>query len=141
MSLHITHPEVRKVIERCEKEVRQLTGNPTVAISFVDCVTLLEFDQIANEVVRITKVSLEAVKSRSRKTELVTSRQLISFFVRRLTKISYAELGEKLGGRDHTTIISNVNRVTALLDSGDKRMSELVKKVNRRLKEVMEDNL
>lgn len=139
MHLHITHPKVREVIEKCEKEVRMLTGNPTVAISFVDCMALLEFDQIANEVIKVTKASMEDVKSPSRKTDLVTSRQLISFFVRRLTKMSLAEIGEKLGDRDHTTILSNVKRINALLDSGDRKMSDLVKKINRRLKEVMDE--
>lgn len=140
MHVHITHPEVRKVIAKCEQEVRRLTGNPAVAISFVETVSPLEFEQIASEVIKVTKVSMNDVISKSRKTDLVTSRQLISFFVRKLTKITYSEIGERLGGRDHTTIIANIDRITALIDSGDNRMSELVKKVNRRLKEVVEDS-
>lgn len=139
MNLHITHPEVRKVISKCEQEVRKLTGNPTVAISFVDCVARLDFDQIANEVIKVTKVPIEEVKSRSRRTDLVTTRQLIAFFVRRLTKISYSEIGSNLGGRDHTTIMANIDRIKALLESGDKRMSDLVKKINRRLKDLMDE--
>lgn len=140
MNLHITHPEVRKVIARCEQEVRTLTGNPTVAISFVDSIASLEFEQIANEVIKLTKVTIEEIQSSSRKIEHVQARQLISFFVRKFTKITFNEIGRKLGDRDHTTILSNCQRVTDLLESGDKRMSDLVKKVNRRLKELMEDS-
>jgi len=139
MNLHVTHPTVRKVIAECEQEVRKLTGNPGFAITFVDYILSLEFEQIANEVIKITRVSMEDVVSQSRKTELVETRQLISFYARRLTKATYGEIGQKLGGRDHTTIISNVRRVTGLLEGGDKRMSELVKKLNRRIKEVVED--
>lgn len=139
MNLHITHPEVRKVIERCEKEVRQLTGNPTVAISFVDCMTLLTFDEIADVVLKVTKMPIGKVISPSRQPDLVASRQLISFFARRLTKMSLEDIGSKLGGRDHTTVIAGIKRITALLDSGDRKMSDMVKKVNRRLKEVMEE--
>jgi len=140
MNLHVTHPTVRKVIAECEQEVRKLTGNPGFAITFVDYVLTLEFEQIANEVIKVTRVSMDDVLSHSRKIELVTTRQLISFYARRLTKATYSEIGQKLGGRDHTTIISNIRRITDLLEGGDKRMSELVKKLNRRLKEAVEDN-
>src|ERR1044072_9191608 len=98
MNLHITHPEVRKVIERCEQEVRLLTGNPTVAISFVDTVTSLEYDQIAAEVMKVTKVAIEDLQSHSREIEHVQVRQLIAFFVRKYTKITYNEIGSQLGG-------------------------------------------
>jgi chromosomal replication initiator protein len=139
MNLHITHPKVRQVIADCEQEVRKLTGNPGFAISFVDCVLSLEFEQIAEEVIKVTRVSMEDVMSDSRKIDIVTTRQLIAFYARRFTKATYSEIGEKLGGRDHTTIISSIRRVTSLLEGGDKRMSELVKRLNRRIKEAIED--
>lgn len=139
MPLHITHPEVRKVIERCEREVRELTGNPTVAISFVDNMKTIDIDIIIEEVCRITKAPLEDLISQSRVTELVQARQLIAFFARKYTKISLSEIGRRLGDREHTTVMSNLKRVTSLIDSGDRRLCPLVKKVNRRIKELIEE--
>ena len=139
MSLHITHPEVRKLIERCEREVRELTGNPTVAISFVDNTRTMDLETIVAEVSKISKVPLEDIISQSRVTECVQARQLIGFFARKYCKISLSEIGRQLGDRDHTTIMSNIKRLTALMDSGDKRICPMVKKVNRRLKELLED--
>lgn len=139
MALHITHPEVRKVIERCEREVRELTGNPTVAISFVDNTRTIDLDAIIEEVCGITKNTIEEVTSQSRVTELVQARQLIAFFARKYTKISLSSIGRRLGDRDHTTIMSNIKRVSSLIDAGDKRLCPLVKKINRRIKEMLEE--
>lgn len=139
MALHITHPEVRKVIERCEREVRELTGNPTVAISFVDNTRVLDLDTIIDEVSKISKVPLEKIMSPSRITECVQARQLIGFFAKKYCKTSLAEIGRRLDDRDHTTIMSNIRRVTSLIDSGDSKICPLVKKINRRIKELIED--
>jgi chromosomal replication initiation ATPase DnaA len=139
MTLHITHPAVRKVIEQCENDVRKMTGNPTLSISFVDNMLTLDFDQVINEVIEITKVDIEGVKSSSRRFENVQARQLIAFYVRRYTEMTYREIGERLGGRDHTTIIACIDRLTGLVESGDKKTCDVVKKMNRRFKELMED--
>jgi chromosomal replication initiation ATPase DnaA len=139
MNLHITHPTVRKVIEQCEQQVRELTGNPSVAISFIDAEKTISFDQIAKEVCEVMNVRMERLAGPSRKTEYVQARQLISYYARKFTKMCLREIGEKFGDRDHTTIISNINRLNDLIDSGDVEMCNLVNKINRRLREVIDE--
>jgi len=139
MSLHITHPKVRKVIERCEKEIRELTGNPTYSISFVDNIYSLDFDQIADEVCKTTKVSMDQIKSESRKKEIVQARQLICFCAKRFTPLNLRQIGERLGHRDHTTVISSINRLSGLIESNDDEACDLVNKVNRRLKLLIKE--
>jgi chromosomal replication initiator protein len=41
----------------------------------------------------------------SRRTSLVLARNIVVHLARRLTNLSYAEIGRALGGRDHTTIM------------------------------------
>ena len=139
MNLHITHPRVRKVIEKCEQEVRELTGNPAVAISFIDNYYLLDFDQIAGEVCKVTRVSMDDIKSDSRKKEIVQARHLICFCAKRFTRLNFRQIGELIGDRDHTTVISGINRLKDLIDAHDEQACDLVNKVNRRLRLLVEE--
>lgn len=139
MNLHITHPAVRKVIERCEKEVRNLTGNPSVAISFVDDYYTLDFERISKVVCSVTKLPLDQIVSQSRKKELTQSRQLIAYYAKKFTKLNYREIGEHLGDRDHTTIMSSIERVNDLIDSNDEDICDMVNKINRRLRQLIDE--
>ncbi len=50
-------------------------------------------------------VSLPDLLKRSRKKEIVRPRQIAMFLLREETKSSFPEIGAKLGGRDHSTVI------------------------------------
>lgn len=139
MALHITHPEVRKVIERCEREVRQLTGNPTVAISFIDDYFTLDFDRIANVICSVTKIQFEDIKGQSRKREIAQARHLIAFFAKRYTKMNLREVGEQLGDRDHTTVIASISRVNNLIDSNDEEVCDIINKISRRIRHLIDE--
>ncbi|HTG57420.1 MAG TPA: helix-turn-helix domain-containing protein [Niabella sp.] len=96
-------------------------------------------NQIVDEVLKVAKVEMEGVISSSRKRENVQARQLIAFYVRQYTDMCYREIGERLGGRDHTTIMACIDRLNALCESGDKQMCDLVKKMNRRFRDMTEE--
>jgi chromosomal replication initiator protein len=46
-----------------------------------------------------------AISSKSRRTSLVQARNVVVHLARRMTDLSYTEIGRALGGRDHTTIM------------------------------------
>ncbi len=52
------------------------------------------------------------LKSEKRHKNLVIPRQIAIYFCRELTKASYPEIGEKFGGKDHSTIIHSVKKIT-----------------------------
>jgi chromosomal replication initiation ATPase DnaA len=139
MKLHITHPAVRKVIEQCEQQVREMTGNHAVAISFIDDYFVLEFDQIVNIVCKVTKVEMQELQTNSRKTEFVQARQLIAFYARRFTKMNYRSIGQQFGNRDHTTIIASIARINDLIDSGDEGTCNLINKINRKIRQLLDE--
>jgi len=47
----------------------------------------------------------------SRKKEFIEPRQITSFLLRDLLRMSYPDIGEKLGKRDHTTAIYSCNKI------------------------------
>ena len=51
-------------------------------------------------------------KSEKRHEKLVIPRQIAIYFCREHAKASYPEIGEKFGGKDHSTIIHSVKKIT-----------------------------
>ena len=56
-------------------------------------------------------ISSNDLLKRSRKKEVVKPRQVAMFLLREETKLSFPEIGQKLGGRDHSTVIHACEKV------------------------------
>ncbi|MEI7719692.1 MAG: chromosomal replication initiator protein DnaA [bacterium] len=52
-----------------------------------------------------------SVYEKTRRKEVVRPRQMIMFILREDFKISFPTIGEKLGGRDHTTVIHSCDKI------------------------------
>jgi chromosomal replication initiator protein len=73
--------------------------------------------QIFEIVGREYGLTKEEIISRSRKRECVESRHLIAYIIKRKTRFSLKNIGERLGGRDHTTIIHSVRTFEDLFET------------------------
>ncbi|WP_298439478.1 chromosomal replication initiator protein DnaA, partial [Geobacter sp.] len=60
-------------------------------------------------------IKVAELKSDKRLKVLVVPRQIAIYLCRDLTKASYPEIGERFGGKDHSTIIHSVKKVEKLL--------------------------
>ncbi len=56
-------------------------------------------------------ISTGDLVKRSRKKEVVKPRQVAMFLLREETKLSFPEIGQKLGGRDHSTVIHACEKI------------------------------
>ncbi|MEX1061890.1 MAG: chromosomal replication initiator protein DnaA [Patescibacteria group bacterium] len=56
-------------------------------------------------------VSVEEIKSAKRSKELVLPRQVAAYLLRNLAQLSLSQIGDLLGGRDHTTILHAVQKI------------------------------
>ncbi|MFA5565025.1 MAG: chromosomal replication initiator protein DnaA [Acidimicrobiia bacterium] len=59
--------------------------------------------------------SVEDIVGRSRRKPLVTTRQIAMYVFREATDLSFPAIGREFGGRDHTTIIHAVDKISALM--------------------------
>lgn len=59
--------------------------------------------------------SVSQLKSRSRKQPLVRSRQIAMYLCRELTDLSLPKIGALFGGRDHTTVMHAIDKITTLM--------------------------
>lgn len=63
---------------------------------------------------------------RSRKKEVVRPRQIAMFLLRDETKLSFPEIGQKLGGRDHSTVIHACEKIKTESSVDEPLKQELV---------------
>jgi len=56
------------------------------------------------------------LKSPKRLKAVVLPRQIAMYLARQLTSASYPEIGERFGGKDHSTIIHAIRKVEKLME-------------------------
>jgi chromosomal replication initiator protein len=77
----------------------------------------LSAEIIMEKISNYHKIDIEALKSKSRKREKVFARQMCIYFMKKFTRMSLSSIGQKLGGRDHTTAIHSIKAINDLIDS------------------------
>ena len=64
------------------------------------------------------KIPVETVKSKSRIREVVKSRQIYCWLMRKNTRLSFADIGKPLNC-DHSTVIHAINTINNLIQTND----------------------
>ncbi|MBI2709831.1 MAG: chromosomal replication initiator protein DnaA [Actinobacteria bacterium] len=59
--------------------------------------------------------TVEDIQGRSRRRPLVTARQIAMYVMRELTDLSFPGIAKEFGGRDHTTVMHAVEKISALI--------------------------
>ncbi len=65
-------------------------------------------------------IPMEDIVRRVRKKDIVEPRQVIAYCLRLLTDMSFPDIGEVLGGRDHTTIMHSCSKVANKIELNEK---------------------
>ncbi len=71
-------------------------------------------------------ISLNDLTKRSRKKEVVKPRQIAMYLLREETKLSFPEIGQKLGGRDHSTVIHACEKIKKEESADEPLKQELI---------------
>ena len=89
-------------------------------------------DYIQKFVAENFNVSVDAMKDKTRKREIVVARQVAMYFAKNYTNLSLKSIGYHFGNRDHSTVIHALTSVNDLMDTDRKfnaQMQELIKKL------------
>jgi len=81
----------------------------------VDKTREISVDMIQKHVADYFKLKIADLKSDKRLKAFVVPRQIAIYICRELTKCSYPEIGEKFGGKDHSTIIHSYKKIERLI--------------------------
>jgi chromosomal replication initiator protein len=71
------------------------------------------------------KLDEASVYEKTRKKEIVKARQIVMYLLREDFNVSYPLIGQKLGGKDHTTVIHSCLKIKADLKTDPQLMQEL----------------
>jgi chromosomal replication initiator protein len=108
---------VRHVLNR----LGEMDASATTSIPEIVDAAAQEFD-----------VTRDALLARDRHPKVAAARQVAMYLARELTEHSYPEIGRGVGGRNHTTVLHAVNRVSSTLRR-DSDLQQAVDRLRRRL--------
>ena len=96
-------------------------------------ITRITIDMILSAVAESTGVSLTEITGDKRSRPVVESRHLAMYLARELTDASLPKIGDRIGGRDHTTVLHAVEKVGKLMRE-DRDMYNRVQRLTAKLK-------
>lgn len=128
---HLSQEMIHFIAEQIQGNIRELEG----ILNSIICKTqlkgvLLTQNEVASLVRHTTKpqkgisvgdvvkkiaqfygIEERSIYEKTRKKEVVKPRQVIMYILREEFSVSYPSIGEKLGGRDHTTVIHSCEKI------------------------------
>jgi chromosomal replication initiator protein len=104
----------------------RLTGSPLTpelaANALADLMarpTTVTLDELVMTVADFYSISQDDLLGRGRNRELVHPRQVVMYLAREELQLTLPQIGDSLGGRDHTTVIYGVEKIAQAIDSDD----------------------
>ena len=82
-------------------------------------------DEVVRRIAQYYEVAEKSIYEKTRKKEVVKPRQIIMYILREEFSVSYPSIGEKLGGRDHTTVIHSCEKIKEEIKSNAALEQEL----------------
>ena len=104
----VTHADVRALIKHNVKPSRGVS-----------------VDEVVRRIAGYYEVAEKSIYEKTRKKEVVKPRQIIMYILREEFNVSYPSIGEKLGGRDHTTVIHSCEKIKEEVKSNTSLEQEL----------------
>jgi len=139
---HVSDEILESIAKQIQSNIRELEGALNRIIAFADLsgsaltpslveVALsdllpsrgdLEPEKIVTQVAEYYKLSIEKLLGRDRSKDVAHPRQIAMYLLREEAKISFPQIGEALGGRDHSTVMSAIDKVKDQYKNGDGRV-------------------
>jgi len=116
-----------------KKEIDLELAKQTLKSIVHDIDSEVGIDYIQKTVSEFFKVSIDQLKDKTRKKEIVMARQLAMYFSKEYTSLSLKSIGYHFGGRDHSTVIHAVQTVNDMYDT-DNNFKKSVDELRKKLK-------
>ncbi len=95
----------------------------------------LEVEDIIKAVCSGMAIKPSEIVSTKRTKAVSLSRQIAMYLSRKYTSKTYKEIGEKFGGRDHSTVISSISNIEKLV-LDDKDISKIIAKISKEIESL-----
>ncbi len=118
-------PITKEMVQDMIKDITETRVNRVVNVDTIILETAKYFD-----------IEPKELKSLTRKQEVVNVRQIAMYIIRELTGLSYKKIGEDFSGRDHTTVMSSIDKVKDLM-SKDEAFKNDIEEIIANIKNMM----
>lgn len=145
-NFRISNEILELIARRVQSNIRELEGALTRIVAFSDLSGLpitqqlvdsaladllphrseVEPDEIVRRVADAFGVTVERMLGRDRSRDIALPRQIAMFLLREETNISLPQIGEALGGRDHTTIMYGCEKIADMLERDDRLRRQVI---------------
>ena len=152
---HISEDVIDYIANTCQSDVRNLEGALTrvcaySTIFFEEDITLdLAIEALkgtvgktgnnTNDIVKIQRavaehynVTVEDLKSKKRVSTIAFPRHIAIYLSRQLTDESFPRIGMEFGGRDHSTVMSSVDKIANEVKT-NKQLAEIIEEIKKKL--------
>jgi chromosomal replication initiator protein len=147
---------VERIASNAQRNIRELEGALNRILAYIKIRRAVpaakEIDQLLEEMARpnlkhlnpkqIIKIvgdfydlNETQIMKKSRSKELVKPRQIIMYLLREILKMSYPNIGEKMGGKDHTTVIHACDKIEREI-SYNSNLSQEISTIKERILRV-----
>ncbi len=156
-AINIADPQVLTYIaDRVTTNIRELEGSLTRVVAYASLTGRPISTEVAEEVLRdlfpqgaarsitieqiqaavceIFHVSVGDLRGDRRQQSIAYPRHIAMYLCRELTDVSLPKIGTKFGGRDHSTVLHGVNKITRLLKE-DREAFNVVQELTTRIKQ------
>ncbi|HUO56187.1 MAG TPA: chromosomal replication initiator protein DnaA [Candidatus Paceibacterota bacterium] len=82
-------------------------------------------EEVVHRIAGYYDIAEKSIYEKTRKKEVVKPRQVIMYILREEFNVSYPSIGEKLGGRDHTTVIHSCEKIKEEIKTNNALESEI----------------
>jgi chromosomal replication initiator protein len=143
---HIPDEIMEVIARRVQSNIRELEGALTRVAAFADLSGLplspqlvesalvdmlprrseVQPDEIVSRVADFFGVSIDSMMGRNRSRQIALPRQVAMYLLREEANISLPQIGETLGGRDHTTIMYGCDKVADMLERDDRLRRQVI---------------
>lgn len=149
---HVPDEILELIAERVQSNIRELEGAFNRIVAFAELsgtpitpkltevaladllplATEINPDRVVNLVAESFSLTTERLIGRDRSRAVALPRQIAMYLLRREADISLPQIGQVLGGRDHTTVMYAINKVTDMLER-DERLRRQVVQIRQKL--------
>ncbi len=139
--------EILEVIARkVQSNIRELEGALTRVVAFSDLSgmalsqqlvdaalsdllprrTEVQPDAVVETVARAFGLDADQILGRDRSRKVALPRQIVMYLLREESSASLPQIGDALGGRDHTTVMYGCDKIADLLETDDKLRRQVI---------------
>lgn len=144
--MRIPNEIIELIARRVQSNIRELEGALTRVAAFADLSglpltpqlvetalvdllprrTKVGADEIVDRVARTFGVTVDRILGRDRSKQVALPRQIAMYLLREEADFSLPQIGETLGGRDHTTVMYGCGKISELLETDDRLRRQVI---------------